>query len=325
MKKIIVAAGAVLIFLSTAYYLWAPSLLTRLITHYPPFTHERVLASEELREKYGIGEHRSPDDYGFPQSEEVSIYSLHDSLRLSAWYLPLAPASRSIVLVHGRTSNRLKPMKYLQLFRDTGLDTLYNVLIPDLRNSGKSETGKTYMGYKFAEDLLACLKYLKEKRQQDTVVIYAFSMGAMATLAMTGRPDLQDELQATGIHIEKVIFDSPLSNVKMTVKKTADSWKVPESIFERSFALFSEATSGFVGKMQMHTLISDFKAPILVLQGRQDKTTPVAILEHELEQIQADHLRIHFFENGEHVRLYQSDEYHREYTEIVDTFLRGRQ
>ena len=67
-------------------------------------------------------------------------------------------------------------MKYLALVDSLELDSAYNIFIPDLRNSGKSAPSKTYMGYKFGEDVTASLLMLQQKLGQDTIILYGFSV-----------------------------------------------------------------------------------------------------------------------------------------------------
>ena len=179
MKKSLFIAIPICVMLGVGFHIYLPYVTLHMITNYEPYNFERVFESAEMRADYGIFDNNSPADYGFA-FETIDFHSL-DSVALNGWYIMAKkPSDKCIVFIHGRTSNRLKTMKYLALVDSLDLDTAYNVFIPDLRNSGRSAVATTYMGYKFGEDVAASLLMLRNNFEQDTVMLYAFSMGAMA-------------------------------------------------------------------------------------------------------------------------------------------------
>ncbi len=105
-------------------------------------------------------------------------------------------------------------MKYLELFQSAGIDTLYNVMIPDLRNSGRPQPDVTMTGFEFAEDIATNMLWLSENKQQTDIVLYGFSMGAMAVATLVNRSELVDQINNAGINISKIILDSPVANVE---------------------------------------------------------------------------------------------------------------
>ena len=290
-----------------------------MITDYDPFTFEYVLNDPYLVSEYGIHDNNIPEDYGF-ESEEIS-YSSADGTRLNGWYVKAKkPTSKSLVFVHGRTSNRLKTMKYLSLVDSLQLDTCYNVFLPDMRNSGKSESARTYMGYKFGEDLVASLNLLQERYDQDTFMLYGFSMGAMAILNSLQRPDLKEQHQGK-LHIEKVILDSPLVNVKETLFSQSDRIPASAYLFDEVFSLYSSEINGFGEQMNMATLI-DPETPTLILQSRDDSTTRPEVLANELERIPSQSkLHVAYFEGPGHVKMFQDERTKVAYLNEVKRFL----
>ena len=152
MKKVILRILAVLaVLLGVVYFIVIPKTVS-MVTDYPRYTFDDVFDNPELLEHFYIGDARNPGDYGFPNFTEVNYKTIYDGLNLNGWYIASSNDStkQTLIINHGRTSNRLKTMKYLELIKDYGLDSLYNVFIPDLRNSGKSDESKTGMGYEFA-------------------------------------------------------------------------------------------------------------------------------------------------------------------------------
>jgi pimeloyl-ACP methyl ester carboxylesterase len=302
-----------------AAYLFVPGLILKTITDYEPYTFEKILENPWLVSQYGIGSTKSPEDYNYA-SEEVSFQSL-DGIRLDGWFVRAKKSTnRSIVLVHGRTSNRLKTMKYLALVDSLQLDTLYNVFIPDLRNSGRSDVSSTFMGYKFAEDVAASMMHLNHRYDQDSFILYGFSMGAMAICNTLNRSELK-ALTQDKVHVEKIIFDSPLVNVKETIRTQVAAVPVASYFFDRAFQLYSSAIDGFGESMKISSLY-DERIPTLILQSKDDSTTTFDILEYELKGLPVtDNLRVVFFEGPGHVKIFQDERTRAKYIKEVGNFL----
>lgn len=323
--KRVIAAIVLAVGFMVALLTVVPEKIANMITHYEPYRFESVLNYDSMRRDYGIYNNSNPADYGFPGFVEVNFRSLHDSIQLGGWFIHSAPQSTScIVLIHGRTSNRLKPMKYLHLIREGGLDTLYNIFIPDMRNSGRAEAGETFMGYKFAEDALSAMLFAHQRYGQEVFVPYGFSMGAMATFNLMGRDELRQRFEGKGLKIERVIVDSPLSNVKETLRNSARDMKLPAFIFDRAYAIFNRKVNGFADSMSMHTLLSrDFNTPVLVIQSRSDETTPYSILAEELMMLEDhDNIESWIMEGPGHVKIYQDSTFTKEYIQKVLEFMK---
>ena len=300
-------------------YFMLPRLLLGMITDYDPYTFEYVLSNKELVKEYGIERNTGPEDFGY-KSEEINYQSL-DSTRLNGWYIrSMQQSDKCLMLIHGRTSNRLKTMKYLALVDSLDLDSTYSVFIPDLRNSGKSQEAKTYMGYKFAEDVIASLLEINKSFGHRSFVLYGFSMGAMAVLNVLGREDLKARYE-DNLVIEKVILDSPLINVKETLKAQTGKVPVAKYFFDELYQLYSEHIDGYGEQMRL-SLLLDPNVPTLILQGINDQTTAVEILNMELRNIYDQNLEVSYFDGPGHVKLFQDGRTKNQYIEIVGKFFR---
>ncbi len=318
MKKIIIIVFAIFIALLVVAYLFIPRIAVSMITEYEPYTFKRVLSDSVLRHKFLIGNRNKPEDYGY-ESEEVSFQSL-DGTRLNGWYVAAkTPTDQCIILVHGRTSNRLKTIKQLALIDSLQLDSIYNIFIPDMRNSGKSQATKTYMGYKFGEDVVASILLLNSQFKQNTMVLYGFSMGAMAILNATGRDDLTKLYENKNIVIEKIILDSPLVNAKKTIKDGAPYLLPGNIIFNKIFQLYSDQINGYGDSMRLSVLL-DTDIPTLILQSMDDHTTRVEFLKEELKDLgKSAKIETIYFHGPDHVRLFQ--ERKSKYIQAVENFL----
>lgn len=319
-KKWIPAVIIGVVIIAASSSLMIPRAAFKLITDYRPYTHEKIFGDSEMCTDYGINNCKSPEDYGY-SSVEQDYVSL-DSLALNGWFIEAKkPSNKCIVIIHGRTSNRLKTMKYLALVDSLDLDTAYNVFIPDLRNSGKSSPSKTYMGYKFGEDVTATLLMLRERFAQDTTILYGFSMGAMAVSNALGRPELNTLLEKNQIVVEKVILDSPLANVKETLRDQSSEVLFGGIYFPEIFRHYSESIDGFGEQMRLSKLLPA-STPVLILQSKDDQTTLSKDLENELnEMLDYPKINVVFFEGPDHVRIFQDDRTRLKYLEAVENFL----
>jgi len=215
-------------------------------------------------------------------------------------------------------------MKYLELFKNFGADTTYNFFIPDMRNSGKSPPTKTYMGYKFADDLMASLMYLKHTKGQSEFILYGFSMGALSVFIVAGIDAFQIQLLENGIAIKKIIGDSPLSNVREILLQNSVEMGLPNFLFNATFRLYDHKINGFANKMNIRSLVPNIEIPILILQTEDDVKTPVQILREEIEHLKRqENLEVHFFKGPAHVKIYQTDSLKDKYAEIVSRFIRN--
>lgn len=322
MKKWILIIVGLLLLLAWAFLIYVPNQVLTMITEYEPYTFERILPYDSARVHYGIYDNNEPADYGYDKVTEVSFTSGFDGKKLSAWYVNSAPnRGQCVLLLHGRTSNRLKTMKYLELFKSTGLDTVYNFFIPDLRNSGKSEASSTYMGYRFADDIAASVKWVRENHQQDSVILFGFSMGAMAIETMLAREDLSEEIQPS--YISKVILDSPLADVKGQLWLGAKDLGLPEGLFDYYFRDFDQAVNGFGDEMAFGYLLSQNNRPTLIMASDTDQLTPFELLTTQLAKVEnPSHIQFHAFTGIPHVKLYQIDSTKDRYTRLVSDFLR---
>ena len=232
------------------------------------------------------------------------------------------PSSKCIVFVHGRTSNRLKTMKYLSLVDSLSLDTTYNIFIPDLRNSGKSQESKTLMGYKFGEDVTATLLMLIDQYEQDNFLLYGFSMGAMAIGNATGRSALRKQIDEKGIMIEGIILDSPLANVKETLKDQTSMLPLSNIFFPKIIDLYAEQTDDFAENMRLSKLLPN-DIPTLILQSKDDQLTLSKNLELELGRMEDyQNLHVDFFEGPGHVKLFQDEDTRIDYIESIRRFMK---
>ena len=267
----------------------------------------------------------SPKSFDMEYSE---IEYKSDDIHLFGWYIPVEGATKTIIISHGRNNNRIFSLKFLQLFKDMQLDEKYNIFLPDLRNSGKSDEARTAFGYYFARDIFNTTKMLKEKFNTKNFILYGFSQGGMGSALV---PYLyKEELKNENIYIEKLILDSPVSNVKqiLLINSKIGKIKIPRFFVEYIHSIFNYRIDNMLSKLRLSEILG--LVPTLILQSEKDEATPYSIINDEYEKIKnkmidnKDIIKPQFkaFRKGQHVRIYL--QYKWEYTNSIQNFLNFR-
>lgn len=286
------------------------------IEKYPKVTLEEIYNSKKMRQKYNIENISNPRDYGF-EYKELNFKS--GKLNLYGWFIENKEAEETMIIVHGRSANRLTVLSYLEMFKKSGLYKKYSFFIPDMRNSGKSDKSRTKLGYLFAQDIINGLEFLNKKYKKKKFVLYGFSQGGMAC-AIVSKFHAR-HLKKKGIKIEKMILDSPLANVKKKVKNDANNRKVPKIIRSITLRIFNLRVGGNLEKLRLSYLLK--RVPTLILQSKNDKMTTYGILMEEYNDIShIPNVIIKIFEKGSHTRIYFENECRDVYENTVVDFLK---
>jgi dienelactone hydrolase len=148
---------------------------------------------------------KTPRDEGW-EYENV-FFEADDRVPISSWFVP-APGDGprpAVIIAHGWTWNRLgtaaddpvsrllgaSPVKLMEparILRDAG----YHVLMPDLRNHGRSGSGPVVtFGQEESKDLLGAVSYLRSRQDVDgeRIAILGYSMGANAAMFACSQTD----------------------------------------------------------------------------------------------------------------------------------------
>ena len=117
MKKFLKVTLVIVALVVIAFFTLVLPKTVSMIEDYPRYTFEYVTEDTAMVSDYAIGTNRNPGDYGYSGFEEVDYTSLLDDTQLNGWYVAATKDSitRTLVISHGRTANRLKTMKYLSL------------------------------------------------------------------------------------------------------------------------------------------------------------------------------------------------------------------
>ena len=283
------------------------------IEKYPRVTLEDIYNSKKERQKYNIEHKINPLDYGF-NYKELEYYS--KKIKLFGWFIENPESKKALIISHGRGANRLAVLQCLELVKDLNLDKEYSVFLPDLRNSGRSDVSKTFMGYGFGIDIFNTMEMLHEKYGKTDFILYGFSQGGMGS-AIAAKL-FNDRIRKRGMKVEKLILDSPIANSKKRIKSDASKRKVPKLITSIVTRVFDIRVHKNLHKMRLSYLLR--RIPTLLLQSKQDRATTYGMLMEEYNEIaQNKNVNLKVFENSGHVKIYGDNK--AEYTEAVKNFL----
>jgi pimeloyl-ACP methyl ester carboxylesterase len=134
--------------------------------------------------------------------EEVSFRS-QDGTELKGWWVPVAGARGTVVMVHGLNRSRIEMVKRVPFVHSNG----WNALLLDLRHHGASGGEATTFGVKEKQDVEAGAGFARE-RSRGPVVLWGVSLGgASVVLAAADDPE-----------VKGVICDSSFRSLDDTVR-----------------------------------------------------------------------------------------------------------
>lgn len=118
--------------------------------------------------------------------KDTFIYS-PDHVKLHAYYVASSrPTVKTAIIVHGYTDNAIRMMMIGYLYNKK-LD--FNILLPDLRNTGLSGGTAIQMGWLDRKDVIQWMEIANRIYGDSTsMVVHGISMGAATTMMVSGEP-----------------------------------------------------------------------------------------------------------------------------------------
>lgn len=236
---------------------------------------------------------------GDPSEQDITFeevtFKTSDGFAIPGWYMP-APynnTKESVLLVHGRTSNRTEGMRYAKSILKAG----YNVLAIDLRHPRQHPDIISTMGFHEKKDVIAALDYLENEKGAQSIGVIGFSMGAAASMIVMAKdPRIKAGIFSGGyansmdVLSEQalLIYGLPRYPLMPMVAKFF-SWRGDLDINEIN-------PEKYIGKISPR--------PVYIMHGTADKTVG---FEHGQRLFNAAKEPKQFWraQNGEHTKLWQ--------------------
>jgi pimeloyl-ACP methyl ester carboxylesterase len=189
----------------------------------------------------------TPDQMGL-QYEPITLTTT-DQIKLSAWYIPHSPNSKTILFSHGNGGNISYRQSYIAVLHQLG----FNLLMYDYRGYGESAGSPDEEGtYRDSE---AAWQYLIETKQTapQNIILYGESLGGGVASY------LAEKLSQQQIKIGGLILGSSFT-----------------SVTDRAKELFPFLPIDLLAKYRYPTYdrLPQITAPLLVIHSPQDEIIP---------------------------------------------------
>lgn len=242
-----------------------------------------------------------------------------DGTRLAGWYIPAVSPEvgrPTLLLVHGHDGNKSDMLPIATLLHDR-----YDLVLMDLRASGRSSGQHQTMGVEEQMDVAAMLDWLAANKQPEHVAALAVSGGVAATLARARTDGRIEAVIADSAHarwqtlLEREIERTPVL-LELHQPAYPGAWAVSLGIWARTGDDISS-----VDPIDSLAALGD--RPILILHGTAD--------DEDIPEVSADRnyaaaltrgldAELRYCQGGEHAGLATGcpDEYRAWVVEFLD-------
>jgi pimeloyl-ACP methyl ester carboxylesterase len=216
-----------------------------------------------------------------------------DGVRIAGWYVPAAdgagPTAPTVVLVHGFHANKSGILGY-----GAGLHEAFNLVVFDMRNTGRSTGSQTTAGVLEQRDLRAVLDWLVRTKHPSNIGVLGNSMGAVTALAES----LQDP------RVEALALDSMHTRMRFQIEARLEQAGHPA--YPGTWATFLGArlrTGVDIGSIDAQDEVSAMRSiPVLLTHGTADTQDLPERTQAFYEELQARGIpaELHWCEGSGH-------------------------
>lgn len=227
---------------------------------------------------------------------------------LRAIFLRPLDTTRTVVICHGVTENKVNSIKYARLFERLG----FNSVIFDHRRHGDSGGKTTSFGFYEKMDLQAVVHAVRERVGKRALVgIHGESMGAATTLLYAGT--YEDEA-------DFYIADCPFSDFSeqlMHIIRT--EFPIRTSMSLRIANLFLKIRDGYTSAaVSPREVMKQINKPVLFIHSLED-TFILPHMSEELYELKEGDKMLKLFKKGAHAKSFNDNP--EEYAQTVKIFL----
>lgn len=212
------------------------------------------------------------------------------------------------VCLHGWTNVKREMSSYAMEYYRRG----FNVLIPDMRGHGDSESKYVSMGWLDRLEIVDWINSIAAENPRSQIVIHGVSMGAATTMMVTGE-QLPDNVVCA-------VEDCGFCGVKEIFTDQAKrKYHLPPKLIIPIASLVNFVMNGFFfGKASAIKQLKKSKTPTLFMHGDKDDFVLIENLKPVYEACAAKKA-VHIFKGAEHA--VSSHWFHEEYWQTVNAFV----
>ncbi len=240
------------------------------------------------------------------KKEEVSI--INDGLKLCGEFFDFG-AKKTALFLCGRCECAFYAYYYAQPYIESGL----NVLFIDPRAHGLSEGKLSTAGIKEGQDGVAWMKFLKEKKGQEKVVIHTLCVGGTAGL-IAATSDFGHEM------VEKIVCDGLFINFLDSYRRHyVDLGHKTFPVYYQIWFWFKLYTGVSVKLSDPYKYVQQLSIPILFIHTKNDKFSVPENLDKLYNVCSSKEKKIAWFDVGSHSHI--RNHATKEYDQSIKDFL----
>ena len=213
-----------------------------------------------------------------------------------------------VVVIHGWTNCKREMSSYAMEYYNRG----FNVLVPDMRGHGNSESKFVSMGWLDRLDITDWLYSIAEENPKSKIIIHGISMGGATTMMVTGEKLPENVVLA--------VEDCGFANVRDILADRCDrKYHLPSKLLMPGVSFMNKIFNGFfLGEASAINQLKKSKTPTLFIHGDKDDFVLISNLEPVFNACAAPKDK-HIVKGAEHAL--SSHWFHEEYWQVVDNFL----
>lgn len=203
--------------------------------------------------------------------EEVE-FRADDGKKISAWWLPKGDKQAPpVVVLHGLGASKAHMIDYVLFAQQEG----YPVLAIDFRGHGESDPSLTSIGYYESHDVLAGMRFVRERGVGDPV-LWGTSMGAVSALMAAEKDGA----------VAGVIADAPFDTYRNTILHHAKlMYGLPEfPLIDMACPMIESRAHFRMAEVDCLRAAGNIRAPMLVLAGELDERMPASMVHTVYER-----------------------------------------
>lgn len=235
----------------------------------------------------------------------------NDGARLHAFYVAAAePTAQTAVIVHGYTDNAIRMFMIGYLYNHA---LGYNILLPDLRNSGQTDGDHFQMGWLDRLDVLQWMDVAHHIYGDSTrMVVHGISMGAATTMMVSG----EQQQPFVKCFVEDCGYTTAWDEFAYKLKQT---YSLPAFPLMYTTSLLCQWKYGWsFGEASAVKQIEKSTLPIFFIHGDADTYVPTEMVYKLFEAKQQGDKELWIVPGAIHAMSYRDNT--QAYTERVKAF-----
>lgn len=247
--------------------------------------------------------------------KDTFIYS-PDNMKLHAYYVAAAqPTAKTAVIVHGYTDNAIRMMMIGYMYNKK-LD--FNILLPDLRNTGLSGGDAIQMGWLDRKDVMQWMGVANTIYGDSTrMVVHGISMGAATTMMISGEPQQE--------YVKCFVEDCGYTSVwNQFSKELKEQFNIPQFplMYIASWLCQLEYGWGFKEASALKQ-VAKCHLPMFFIHGDKDNYVPTWMV-YKLYEAKPEPKELWVVPEADHAHsyLFHTEEYTEKVKVFVDKYMK---